>query len=118
MKIYVFNVHMRISLSILEMMDVVNHSFFIQSNNAIFVITKLICNWHGMKISVTNISKSSELEKYIADTQKHLWYVKNRKHNFSILVLKSNLYSKMILELKSNNELSNKICEIVGKRAQ
>lgn len=68
-----------------------------------------------MKIIGTNIPGMVELGTYLAGTQREFWYTKKGKNNYLILVLKSNFYSRIIIEIENSNELSQQINDKLGK---
>ncbi len=115
MKVILFDDHLRINLNILEKTGAAKGSFYIPYGNIVSAISEESHNLPGMKIAGTNLPKLLEIGTYLAGTQKQFWYVKKRKHRFLILVLKSNFYSKIILELEDSDDVSKKINELIGK---
>ena len=118
MKIILFDDHLRINLNSLEKIGAAKGSFYITYDNIVSAISESPHNLHGIKIAGTNLPKILEIGTYLSGTQKQFWYVKKRKHNFLILVLKSNFYSKIILELEDSDDVSKKISELIGKGAK
>ena len=59
-------------------------------------------------------AKILEIGTYLSGTQKQFWYVRKRRHIFLILILKSNFYSKIILELENSDDGYKKINERIG----
>ena len=115
MKVILFDDHLRINLGILEKIGAAKGSFHISYDDIVSAISEPPHNLSGMKIAGTNLPKILEIGTYLSGTQKQFWYVKKRKHNFLILVLKSNFYSKIILELENSDDVSQKINELIGK---
>lgn len=115
MKVILFDDHLRINLSILEKIGAAKGSFYIPYDDIVSTISESPHNLPGMKIAGTNLPKLLEIGTYLSGTQKQFWYVKKRRHNFLILVLKSNFYSKIILELENSDDVSKKINELIGK---
>ncbi len=115
MKIILYDDHLRINLSILEKIGAAKGSFYIPYDHIVSAISEDPHNLPGMKIAGTNLPKLLELGTYLSGTEKQFWYIKKRKHNFLILVLKSNFYSKIILELENSDNVSKKINELIGK---
>ena len=114
MKIILFDDHLRINLNVLEKIGAAKGSFYIPYANIVSAISEDPSNLPGMKIAGTNLPRFLEIGTYLAGTQKQFWYIKKRKHNFLILVLKSNFYSKIILELENSDNVSKKINELIG----
>ena len=115
MKVVLYDDHLRINLSILEKIGAAKGSFYIPYDQVVSAISEEPHNLPGMKIAGTNLPKLLELGTYLSGTEKQFWYVKKRKHNFLILVLKSNFYSKIILEMENSDNVSKKINELIGK---
>ena len=115
MKVILYDDHLRINLSILEKIGAAKGSFYIPYDQIVSAISEEPHNLPGMKIAGTNLPKLLELGTYLSGTEKQFWYVKKRKHNFLILVLKSNFYSKIILEMENSDNVSKKINELIGK---
>jgi len=115
MKILLFDDHLRINLNVLEKIGAAKGSFYIPYDHIVSAISDDSSNLSGMKVAGTNLPKLLEIGTYLSGTQKQFWYVKKRKHNFLILVLKSNFYSKIILELENSDDVSNKINELIRK---
>ena len=57
-----------------------------------------------------------EYSVYIGEvgTQKQFWYVKRRKNDYLILVLKSHFYSRIVLEIENSKELIQQINDKLG----
>ena len=115
MKIILFDDHLRINLNILEKIGAAKGSFYIPYDNIVSAISESPYNLRGMKIAGTNLPRLLEIGTYLAATEKQFWYIKKRRHNFLILVLNSNFYSKIILELKDSDGVSKKINELIRK---
>ena len=115
MKVILFEDHLRINLSILEKIGAAKGSFYIPYDQIVSAISEEPHNLPGMKIAGTNLPKLLDLGTYLSGTEKQFWYIKKRKHNFLILVLKSNFYSKIILELENSVDVAKKINELIGK---
>ncbi len=109
MKILLFEDHLRINLSILEKIGAAKGSFYIPYDQMISAISEDPHNLPGMKIAGTNLPKLLELGTYLAGTQKQFGYIKKIKHSFLILVLKSNFYSKVIIETEKSQNLAKEI---------
>ena len=115
MKVILFDDHLRINLGILEKIGAAKGSFHIPYDNIISAISEPPHSLSGMKVAGTNLPKILEMGTYISGTQKQFWYVKKRRHGFLILVLKSNFYSKIVLELEKSDDVSKKINKLIGK---
>ena len=115
MKVFLYDDHLRINLSILEKIGAAKSSFYISYDQIVSTISEEPHNLPGMKIAGTNLPKLLELGTYLSGTEKQFWYIKKRKHDFLILVLKSNFYSKIILELEDSDGVSKKINKLIGK---
>ncbi len=115
MKISLFDDHLRINLNMLEKIGAAKGSFYLPYNNIVSAFSKPPHNLSGFKVAGTNLPKMLEIGTYLAGTQKQFWYVKKRRHSFLILVLKSNFYSKIILELENSDDISKKINELIRK---
>ena len=103
--------HLRINLNILEKIGSAKGSFYIPYNNIASVFSESPHEIHGLKIAGTNFPKLIELGTFLSGTQKQFCYIKRRKNNLLVLVLKSNFYSKMILDLADSEEVAKKINE-------
>ena len=115
MKILLFDDHLRINLNMLEKMGAAKGSFYIPYNNIVSAISELPSNLSGFKVTGTNLPKILEIGTYLSGTQKQFWYVKKRKYNYLILVLKSDFYSKIIIETKESPGLAQAITEKIEK---
>ena len=118
MKIILFDDHLRINLNVIEKIGAAKGSFYIPYSNIVSSFSEPPHNLSGFKVAGTNLPKVLELGTYLAGTQKQFWYVKKRKHDYLILVLKSNFYSKIILELENSGDVSKKINELIEKGAK
>ena len=116
MKVDIQKEHLRINLSILEKMGAAKGSFYIPYDNIVSAISSQPYNTKGMKIAGTGLPKVLEMGTFLSGIEKQFWYIKKRKHNFLILVLKSNFYSKIILELENSEDLAIKIKDIISKK--
>jgi len=103
-----------IHLGILEKIGAAKGSLCIPYENIVSVFSESPHKLLGLKLLGTNMPGLLELGTYISGTQKQFWYTKKRKNNFLVLVLKSNFYSKIILETKDSVKLSEKINEKLG----
>ena len=90
-------------------------SFYIQYGQIVSIISEEPHNLSGMKVAGSNLPNLLEVGTYLSGTEKQFWYIKKRKYDFLILVLKSNFYSKVILELENSNNISMKISELIGR---
>ena len=115
MKILLFTDHLRINLNMLEKMGAAKGSFYIPYNNIVSAISEPPSNLSGFKVAGTNLPKMLEIGTYLSGIQKQFWYVKKRKYNYLILVLKSDFYSKVIIETKESQELAKEITEKLKK---
>ena len=106
---------MRINLNILEKMGAAKGSFYIPYGNIVSAFSEPLHNLSGFKVAGTNLPKVLEIGTYLAGTQKQFWYVKKRKHDYLVLVLKSNFYSKVIIETEKSQDLAKIISENIEK---
>jgi len=118
MKILLYDDHLRINLNILEKMGAVKGSFYISYGNIVSAFLERPHNLLGFKVAGTNLPKVLELGTYLAGTQKQFWYVKKRKHDYLVLVLKSDFYSKIIIESEESKELAEAITENIEKNLE
>ena len=102
-------------LDILEKIGAAKGTFHIPYNNIISAFSEEPHDLKGFKIAGTNIPKVLEIGTYLSGTQKQFWYIKTRKDNFLVLVLKANFYSKIILEVKDCHIIAEKISKNLGK---
>ena len=116
MKILLFDDHLRINLSMLEKIGAAKGSFYISYENIVSSFSESAHSLIGIKLAGTNLPKILEIGTYLNGTQKQFWYVKKRRNNYLILVLKSNFYSKIILELKDSQSISDKINKLIQKK--
>lgn len=116
MKLVLFDDHLRINLSILEKIGAAKGSFYIPYDNIVSAFSESHYHLLGMKVAGTNLPKILEIGTYLSGTEKQFWYVKKRKHPFLILVLKSNFYSKIILELEDSDDISAKINDLIRRQ--
>ena len=65
----------------------------------------------GMKLVGTNLPGMIELGTYLAGSGKEFWYTRKGKNDFLIIVLKSNFYSRLIIETEDCAELAQRIAE-------
>ena len=115
MKIVLNSKYLSIQLDILEKIGAAKGTFHIPYENIISAFSEEPHSLKGFKIAGTNIPKLLEIGTYLSGTQKQFWYVKKRKHDFLVLVLKSNFYSKITLEIKDSHTLAGKINEKLAK---
>ena len=115
MKIVLHPNYLSIQLDILEKIGAAKGTFHIPYENIVSTFSEDPHSLKGFKIAGTNIPKILEIGTYLAGTQKQFWYVKSRKDKFLVLVLKANLYSKIILEVKDSHILAEKINEKLEK---
>ena len=115
MKIILFDDHLRINLNMLEKMGAAKGSFYIPYNNIVSAISEPPSSLSGFKVAGTNLPKILEIGTYLSGTQKQFWYVKKRKYDYLILVLKSDFYSKVIIETKESQGLAKTITEKIKK---
>ena len=115
MKILLFEDHLRINLNTLEKMGTAKSSFYITYDKIISAISEPPSNLSGFKVAGTNLPKILEIGTYLSGTQKQFWYVKKRKYNYLILVLKSDFYSKIIIETEDSWELAQAITKKIEK---
>lgn len=116
MKIILYDDHLRINLNILEKIGAAKGSFYIPYENIVSAFSEPAHSQLGLKIAGTNLPRVLELGTYLAERQKQFWYTKKRKHDFLVLVLKSNFYSKIILELQDSKEIASKLNELLEKK--
>ena len=116
MKISLHNDHLKISLSMIEKIGAGRGSLIIHYDNIVPVFSESTSNLLGFKIIGTNIPQILEIGTYLVGTQKQFWYVKRRKNDYLILVLKSNFYSRIILEIENSKELIQQINDKLGLR--
>lgn len=91
-------------------------SFYIPYENIVSAFSEPPHSQLGLKIAGTNLPRILELGTYLAERQKQFWYTRKRKHDFLVLVLKSNFYSKIILELQDSKEIADKLDELLEKK--
>ena len=115
MKILLFEDHLRINLNTLEKIGAAKSSFNITYDKIVSAISKSPFILSGFKVSGTNLPKILEIGTYLSGTQKQFWYVKRRKYNYLILVLKSDFYSKIIVETEDSWELAQAITKKIEK---
>lgn len=114
MKVILFDDHLRINFNVLESIGAAKTSFYIPYEHivsAFFIPPQEIA---GFKIAGTNFPKLIELGTFLSGTQKQFCYIKRRKNNFLVIVLKSNFYSKVILELADSESVAKQITEKLG----
>ena len=115
MKILLYDDHLRINLNILEKIGAAKGSFHIPYRNIVSAFSEPPHSLSGFKAAGTNLPKSLEIGTYISEKQKQFWYVKKRKHDYLILVLKSDFYSKIILESEESLDLTDTITKILKR---
>ena len=115
MKIILHEDHLRIVLNALEMICGAKGSFAIPYGNIVSTFSGPPHAFTGFRLAGTNFPRLIELGTFLSGTQKQFCYIKQRKNNFLVLVLKSNFYSKIILEIKDSKEIAKKINEKLGK---
>ncbi|MEX0862319.1 hypothetical protein [Nitrosopumilus sp.] len=114
MKITLHDDHLRINLNALEMIGSAKTSFFIPYESIVSAFSESPHGVAGFKLAGTNFPKLIELGTFLSGTQKQFCYIKRRKNNFLVFVLKANFYSKIILELQDSEDLAKKINEKMG----
>jgi hypothetical protein len=114
LKIILFDDHIRINLNVLEVLGAAKTSFFIPYESIVSAFSESPHGVAGFKLAGTNFPKLIELGTFLSGTQRQFCYIKRRKNNFLVLVLKANFYSKIILELQDSKELAKKINEKLG----
>ena len=111
MKISINVDHVKIDLNIKEKIGAARGSLKILFKNIVSAFSESPSRPSGMKIIGTNIPGMIELGTYLAGSQKEFWYTKKGKTNHLVLVLKSNFYSRIILETEDSVKLAQKIME-------
>lgn len=114
MKVILFDDHLRINLNVLEMIGAAKTSFYIPYENIVSAFSESPHEIAGFKLAGTNFPKLVELGTFLSGTQKQFCYIKRRKNDFLVLVLKANFYSKIILELADSQETAKRINEKLG----
>jgi len=117
MKILLYDDHLRINFSTLEKIGAVKGSFYIPYGNVVSAFSEPSHNLSGFKVAGTNLPKVLEIGTYLAGTQKQFWYVKKRKYDYLVLVLKSDFYSKIIIESEKSKKLPRTITENIEKNS-
>ena len=102
---------MKIDLGIKEKIGAARGSLKISIKNIVSAFSEAPSRPSGMKIIGTNIPGMIELGTYLAGNQKEFWYTKKGKANYLVLVLKSNFYSRVIVETEDSVKLAQKIME-------
>ena len=115
MKVSIKKDHIKIELGIKEKIGAARGSLEIPFEDIVSAFSDTPSHPSGMKIIGTNIPGMIELGTYLAGTQREFWYTKKGKNNYLILVLKSNFYSRIIIEIENSNELSQQINDKLGK---
>ena len=116
MKIILYDDHMRINLNVLEKIGAAKGSFYISYENIVSTFSEPPHSQLGLKIAGTNLPRILELGTYLAERQKQFWYTRKRKYDFLVLVLKSNFYSKIILELQDSKEIADKLNGLLDRK--
>ena len=116
MKILLHDDHLRINLNILEKIGAAKGSFYIPYENIASAFSEPPHSQLGLKIAGTNLPRVLELGTYLAGMQKQFWYTRKRKHDFLVLVLKSNFYSKIVLELQDSKEVADRLNELLDRK--
>ena len=111
MKITLHDDHLRINLNVLEMIGGAKGSFLIPYDSIVSAFSEVPHGFMGFRLAGTNFPKLIELGTFLLDKQKQFCYIKRRKNDFLVLVLKSNFYSKIILETQYSKEIAAKINE-------
>ena len=109
MRIILFDDHLRINLGVLEKIGAAKTSFYIPYENIVSAFSESPHEIAGFKIAGTNFPKLLELGTFLHRLEKRFCYIKRRKNDFLILVLKSNFYSKIILELQDSSNIADEI---------
>ncbi|WP_179363139.1 hypothetical protein [Nitrosopumilus oxyclinae] len=103
-------------MNLLEKIGAAKGSFYIPYDDIVSVFSESPHSQSGLKIAGTNLPRILELGTYFADKQKQFWYTKKRKYDFLVLVLKSNFYSKIILELADSKEIASELNKLLEKK--
>ena len=111
MKISVNEDYVKIDLGIKEKIGAARGSLKIPFKNIVSAFSEPPSHPSGIKIVGTNIPGMIELGTYLAGTQKEFWYTKKGKVNYLVLVLKSDFYSRVIVETENSIELAQKIMD-------
>lgn len=114
MKLTLHENHLRINLNVLEMIGSAKGSFFILYGNIVSAFSEAPHGFMGFRLAGTNFPRLIELGTFLSDNQKKFCYIKQRKNSFLVLVLKSNFYSKIILEINNSEETAKRINEKLG----
>ena len=109
MKISLYGDHLRINLNFLEKIGAAKGSFYIPYNDIVSAFSESSHNMSGFKVSGTNLPKIIDLGTYLIGTQKEFWYIKKQRHDYLVLVLKSNFYSKLVIESEKSQEFAKGI---------
>lgn len=115
MKILLYDDHLRINLNVLEKMGAAKGSFCIPYGNIVSAFSEHPHQIKGFKLAGTNFPKLIELGTFLSGTQKQFCYIKRRKHDYLVLVLKSNFYSRIIIETEKSQDLAKAIIEKIEK---
>lgn len=109
MNIFVNKDYVKIDLSIKEKIGAARGSLKIPIKNIVSAFSDPPSHPSGMKVIGTNIPGMIELGTYLTGNQKEFWYTKKGKTNYLVLVLKSNFYSRIIVETQDSVKLAQKI---------
>ena len=115
MKIILGDVNLQINLNALEKVGAAKGSIVVSYSDVVSAFSEKPTSPDGMKLVGTNLPGMIELGTYLAGTQKEFWYTKKGKNNFLVLVLKSNFYSRVIIETEESDDLAQKITEKLEK---
>ncbi len=117
MKILLYDDHLRINLNILEKIGAAKGSFHIPYSNIVSAFSESPHSLSGFKAAGTNLPKVLEIGTYISEKQRQFWYVRKRKDGYLILVLKSDFYSKIIIESEESQVLAKTITANIEKNS-
>ena len=115
MKIVLDDENLQIKLNTLEKMGAAKGSIVVSYYDIVSAFSEKPSSPTGMKLVGTNLPGMIELGTYLTRTGKEFWYTRKGKNDFLIIVLKSNFYSRLIIETKDCVELAQKIIEKLEK---
>ena len=115
MKIVLGDKNLQIRLNPLEKVGAAKGSIMISYSDVVSAFSEKPISPSGMKLVGTSLPGMIELGTYLEGTQKEFWYTKKGKNNFLVLVLKSNFYSRVIIETENSEELSQEITDKLEK---
>ena len=115
MKIVLEDENLQIKLNTLEKMGAAKGSIVVSYHDIVSVFSEKPSSSTGMKLAGTNLPGMIDLGTYLAGTRKEFWYTRKGKNEFLILVLKSNFYSRLIIETEDCVKLAQLITERLEK---